>query len=544
MLSKILIEEKDKRNQSILQYAVFSVCILAVIIAVYSTLTFGQAIIHSDDAALVILAKLQLDTKEIFPANWNSSNGTVYILDLNSIMVALLPFVKNLSLLRQIASAIAILIAVVAIYLHDGMFGCETCFPSWALSIPIIFLFLNCTNNSRERDMTLYQAAYLPELVYIIVFCMLFYKSVKGCGKIYTLLVALLLFMLSATNIRWLAELVAPMFLFGCLKVFLEIRGKYLSEIKVNKLWHKYGRAAFLLLTPTVIGILLYRYISMIRNVNITDLNTMRFSYSLEVCLSNFDTMMRNIVSIFGYVGDISPFSFYGIRNIISFGICVIVIFLIPVLQVLKYREEDEYAQYFIGFGFMHNLIMIVMCIFFDKRIDRYLLSTVFVFILISVRYISKYYLYDKNKIEASLLVLLFLGITLLEGVIVLRQGEGWQGRLAEEKEFCEKIVDFDVKKGYATFLNANKNIIFSDYKLEIGSIEIVDGDIQAQYWLTDSNFFTDCVGGESFLLLHPEEKEELNEYMDLVLGKPTSCHMIEDMYLYIYDYDIGRKFY
>lgn len=531
------------KNRNIWQWLLIGICMSAVSISVYSTLTLGQALLHSDDAALVILAKLQMETGEIFPANWNSSNGTVYILDLNSIIAALLPFVHNLSFMRQMASAVAILVAVFAVYRHERMFGHDGVIPSWLLSIPVILLFLNCTRgNGVERDMTLYQAAYIPQLIWLIVFCILFYKAANGYGKPYIVLVMLLILMLSATSVRWLAELVAPMFLYICLKMLLENYGKELRKTSVRALWSRHSKPVFILIVPAIFGMLIYRHISNSRNVNITSLSEMRFSMSLEQCANNIGVMIRNLVSIFGYTGEVRPFSFYGLRNVVSLGVCLIVIFAVPVMQAVRYRDEDDYARYFIEFGFLHNLIMIIMCIFFDKIIDRYLLSTVFVSILISCRFISKYFLGRIRTVGGALLIAVFSGFVLLEGCIVIRQGAGWKDRVAEAKQLCGEISGYGVEKGYATFLNANKNIVFSDYRLRIGSIEIVNGEIRPQYWLTDSDFFAGT-DRKSFLLLTQDESSILSGYMAQSFGKPAEANVIHDMNLYIYDYDIGRSF-
>ena len=258
--------------------------------------------------------------------------------------------------------------------------------------------------------------------------------------------------------------------------------------------------------------------------------------------LGNIPVAIENFFGCFGYQSKVSVFSVDGIENLILIFAALLLIFVFPILQAIKIKNEKAYTKYFFTFGVIHNLIMIMMVVFFGKLATRYLLSSVFVCILISARYIYKYWFMQKS-VEKYVWITIYGVMTCYLGVVLLLQSIGWTTQLAKEKGFNQQLLDMGITKAYATYWNAYNNQIYSDMKINYAGIDIYGECIKPHKWLVDNSAF-EKEDGKSALILDKKENKYIKEHFGYLLDWSIETFKKNGLYVYIYDDDIADEIY
>ena len=161
---------------------------------------------------------------------------------------------------------------------------------------------------------------------------------------------------------------------------------------------------------------------------------------------------------------------------------CIIIFFIVPILQWKRLNEEKEEVLFFFIYGAVHNGIMIVLSVLFGKAMEvRYLLTAIFVTIIISARYIWVYWIHAINM-KKVIWSGLFVIAVVVQCSTLSCKSVGWRQRVDEKKRFCQELVDQGLSKGYATYWNAYSNEIYSDMQLKFGGVYIEGG---AMTWST-----------------------------------------------------------
>lgn len=511
-------------------------CLISVACAVYSILTVGQVVLHSDTATATLLVQSQLKNHSFFPRSWNYVNGEIWVISMNLTTVVTSVLMKNQSLARMVSSAIYLIIILGFIRMHSKKVFWDN---SWLLSIPLFVVFL-----FSSFDMILYQAAYTGQMLWIVVctmliFCIFNLYEEKEKNK-YTVIFCIIMILLLMTGMRMAAEQTIPLWCACAVLIYKEIIQKKESG-HVKKQIKKLAYLTTVIFVSSIIGYVIYLWLCSWHNVNITAKTSTVFVSTFTDLVNNLVLTIQNFFVAFGYMGNVSMVSIYGIRNFISITICTLICFVIPYLQWKKLETENDAVKLFFWYGVFHNLIMIIISAFFDKMVARYLLTSIFVCIILSARYIYKYWLCDDNCYKNTW-IFLFIFATAFECAGILKDSQNWNPVLQSKKKLNQVLIDKNISKGYATYWNAYNNQLYSDMQITYGGINLFDNQIQSYKWLVDSEVF-EPVQGDSFLLLTKEEDQQYKETVEKILGEYKERLKINDRIIYIYDYDIVQKF-
>lgn len=511
-----------------------ALCFGTVIVALYSILTFGQTQIHSDTATATLLTQSQIANGSWFPASWNYANGDIWVITVNTFTFPFAALMENQSLARMLGSALYVLVAVVALVYHSRAgFGDD----SWTLAVPLIFIFLSPVLG----DMTLYQAAYTGGVIWVTICCFFAYKTLRCPGKKrYYIFLFFLLMLLCMGGIRALAEQVIPLLCGYVAVVYSEIREE--AEVDWRKRIKEFLHVSLTILIPAVIGSAIYVYLSARVNVNYTGNSAVVFVNSLQTLWNNLVLTVLYLFECFGFVGGVSLVSVAGIRNMVGVIMCIIVMFIVPILQAKKINQEALYTRFFFWYGMMHNMIMLIVAVLMGKAENSWhLLTAVFVFIVISSRYIFTYWISQIN-FRKFVWTGLFVIATIVYCIPMLQNSVGWNEKLADQKQISQKLLDRGMTKGYASYWNAYKNEVYSDLQIRFGAISIGENTISPFKWLVDNQAFAP-EDTDTFLLLTDEENQQIIENLENLIAQAVDYFVVNKMHVYIFDFDIAEEF-
>ena len=525
ILLKLITKKCEKRN--VLEF----ICGLSIIVAGYSILTYGQATIDSDVATATILTKSIVEHKSWFPKSFNYANGDIWVISIWP--ECFFPFLifKDQSFARAFGSLILVMLAVICVvYQSKKLFKNR----SYLIAVPLFLIYL--FGVSRH---VLYEASYTSQILWMALCSVWLYQIYKETTsrKVYIALYSILLLLLNMGGTRTLAEQTLPLLCACVIMQYLEIREE--QEINWKPIVKKQAGLFGITMIPSVIGIGIYKWLCTWHNVNNTVNNQTVFVDSLKTVWDNIVITVCNLFECFGFSGSAKLVSVYGLRNFVSVVMCVIVCIVVPVLQALKFKQEKEEVRFFYVFAIVHNLIMILLSVFFGKTLSRYLLTTVFAFIIVSSRYIYVYWIEQKG-IRQYVWVGLFVIASLIECAGMGLKGLSWEAVVTDRKEFNQQIIDHGVTKGYATYGNAYKNEVYSDLKIRFGAVNITNDSVSPFTWLVDGDVFTAEKGIQTFLLLSEDENNLIKDNISNLFGSPVEEFMINNMYIYIFDHDIA----
>lgn len=503
-------------------------CIVCICSAVYSILTYGQANIHGDIATASMLTKAQLKYGSFFPRNWCYVNGDIWTISMQTFVTPFSILLKNQSLARMLGSALFVLLSTYVIIHHSKHAFHD---DSWVISIPVLLIFLYCA-----RDMILYQAAYTGHLIYPLTCVYLLFHLPESRKRSHRVLFTTLIAVLVIDGVRYVAELALPLWLTVFVFDYLRIRTQ--NTIPWKLILKKWLRTTCYIIIPTLVGCALHLWISS-RGIMInTEQNTLRLVDSISDILDNIRIYIINLIYCFGFNGSKMITSLNGVHSIVCILMCLIFIFAVPILQAIKIKKEDAYTQFFFTFTVIHNLIIFVLAVFFvGKNLYHYLLTSIFLTVFLSARYIYKYWIcqihFDKYLWTALFVVALVVG-----NLVLVLQSVCWKDNLTSKKELTQQLVNLGLTKGYGDFWIVYPNEVYSDFKLQFGAIE-TDGDtLYPHRWLVDNEVFQP-EETRTFLLLTEDDHAKVaiiaNQFQ-----KPEEYYDMGYYHVYIFGYDIA----
>ena len=506
-------------------------CFIAMGVACFSTMTYGQANIHGDTAIATQLARAEVRHHSIIPKTWCYANGDVWILDTQ---LAVLPFtllMRDQVTARMLGTLIMVLIGIISMYLLDRfVLGVE----AYIISLPVIlvFLFGGDTDILWGNDHMLYQASYTCWLFFIPMMCILVYRLFiedRFSWKLYILYIifAIICF---ARGVRPMAELMIPLALAYPLHVFIR------DGIAGFRQWLRY----ILFIAPILAGCAMYVLICRTHIVNSTDVSGMTFVSDLKSAYDNMVIVFMNLFDVFGYNGSSDLATMGGLASMVSILCCILFIFILPLLQIRAYKEEPDGVKFFFMFAMVHNAEMVISTIFFDKTSPSHILSFVLVSIMISSCYVMRHWIGDRKHAfiygimfgMASLIMIAQLGFA----------SRGWQGKVIEKRATAQTMIDqgLDACKGYGTFWNIYPLSIYSDLKLDVAAIGNSDIalSLNPHLNLVDTDKYIPENKG-SYILLNYNENKEMGESLESIFGECKEKFNIGENYIYVWDYDV-----
>lgn len=509
-------------------------CAESIIVAIYSILTYGQATIHSDTATATLLSRSQIDNGTPFPGSWCYVNGSIWTIGISTVVAPFTFLLQNQSLARMLGSAVFVLITLVALIMSSKkLFSSD----AWIIAIPVFLLFLN-----GQIDHVLYQGSYTGSMLWGVTIPALaflsFYHSNKKAGILYALIVLIL----AIGGIGIFASHIIP--LLGAIIVMWFISEKSTPIKKISTL-----RKIALLVLPAIIGYGIYLVIRGKLQINYVLNNTtgnrtegIIYAASTERLWNNLWQYFSNYLICFGYFGNEKMISVPSVQNLISIGFCLLICVIVPILQGKKIREESRGVKFFYFYSQIHILIVFFMAVFFSLTIERYVLSSLFLLIIISTRYIYTYWL-KEGTIIGRALGIGFIACMVFQSLILIGQSTNWTETVNQKKAFNQQLMDMGLTKGYASYWHAYNNEIYADLGIEYGAIEFDNGKIYEYDWLVDSNIYKPQ-GERTFLILEPFEEQLIAFDLQERFGQIQDSFSQDGLNIYVFDHDIASYFY
>lgn len=519
------------RNKTIdtLQVLKFA-CLGSLVVAAYSILTYGQTLIHGDTATASLLTRAQVAHGSLFPESWYYVNGDIWVLSLQTLVAPFVLLLKDQSLARMMGSVAVVLVTAWMVCLHSKKAYRN---DSWLLAVPLLFVFL-----SGERDMMLYQVAYTPQMIFLIAGMMWVFRVYRHTPRKrdYFCLGALVI-VLVAGGVRDLAETVLPLWLTCMALNYLDVRNRDVQDWK--QIWKEWIRLTLAVMLPAVIGLAIHIILKRTLHVVNSAHNSLVLVSSVRDFSDNVLRYIANLFDCFGFRGGSQLVSLEGIWSMCSVVMCIIVVFLVPVLQAVKLKQEEAYVQFFYAFSVIHNLIMFVLAVFLKgKDESRYLLTSIFAWILVSSRYIYVYWIRQKH-FEKYIWTGLFLIAAVIGWVSLGANSTGWEEKLTWKESVSAQLVDRGLTKGYGSFWTACGYEVYSDFEIRMGGLEMYDDEFIAHFWLIDGEVFTP-EDTSTFLILTEEENQRYTNFLPEKFENPVDYFTVNGNHIYVFDYDIA----
>ena len=516
-------------------------CFISIVILIYSILTYSQTVITSDEAMQSFLARTILKSKSLFPKEWAYAMGDVWVLSTHTFILPFL-FLKNQILARVLGNLVLFLVTIFGIYYQDKKIFFK---KSYVISIPLFLLFLNGSTVVRGMRVDAMYTIYMLFITLLSSWIILIYKKIRNNENNRNLIKYIfyfcsLIFLISITGIRMLAYFTIPLIMTFLFKYYFEIKDKNsFKEIKKNTL--VFFKLFFIILLPSLAGYSLHILIGKTHITN--NVISLEFVQNIEEIKLAFIWYIETLLMNFGINTSVKITSFYGIQNVISIFAFFIIMIGIPLLQLKKIRGETLENKLFFLFAFFHILINFVGIVFLgEKQVGRevYTLTTIYMCQLISANYIMSYWV-NKNNINRKIFILCFLTCSLVQMKYWIGLSNDWKLKLENQKYISNELLKHGLYKGYSSYWNAYNNNLYSNYKLKISALIIDENVIFPFKWLNDISYFEEEKNIKTFLLLNQEENKAIVQKLDKKFGKPVDSFMINDFYVYVFDYDIIR---
>lgn len=531
-----LVVPLARRQSTLPRQLLETACAVCLAAAFYSCLTYGQTHIHCDTATATQLAREQLRTGQLFPASWCYANGDLWVLSPNLIVLPLTLLLTDQPLARALASAISVAIAVWALRYHSRR---QLGDASWLIAAPLFTVGL-----FGAMDMILWQAAYVsfvPKFLLLAVWAGDLWTSPDARRRrVSAAALAVLLALCCLEGVRNLAEMTLPLLGAFAVMFYRENRTRPLADCRKGFFAALRGMAA--VLAGSAAGMGAYLAVTASLSMNSTDANSLTMSGSVNVIWECIVEALKNCLRIFGYTTAQSAFSLDGIRNLCAVALCVLVVFVLPVLQLRRFDGESRPVQFFLALGGVHNLLMLVMAVLFAKTADRYLLTYVYVCLIVSAHYVTKYCLpkADLRGLVWSAGTAAALAVCC---VAVVSLSAGWDAALAQQRLVGRALTDAGLTRGYASYTYSFMNYVYSDCRAEVAALDITEEGTAPRLWLVSESWYDPAdFAGPTYLMLDPKEQTLAAENGTLdALGAPAASFAIEGTQLtvYVYDYNI-----
>ena len=514
---------------------------LAVIVALYAALTYGQGVIHSDSSATNRILYSMRESGGFYPKTWNFYNYELYAFTIQNIGAYVQFFIGDAIIARVVASALILIFAVFSIIWFSKKILED---ESYLVSLPIMFVFMSDVN---YRDMFLYQADYVIQVIVITLCYGMAYKIIKQNDKTirYMTIHSFLLFLLMIGGLRYAAEYVLPFsFMLGVNGIFALIKKEKKTVLDYIKNY------ILFFVVPTGIGYTLYKYICYSRASHVlgNQVGSVNLDFSLKTIMHNTSYTFHNLFEVFGYTNDGAL-----IKNVIAILIAVLIFVVLPVIQLIDIKKLSKEELDYTLFAVFHNIIMLSVIILGSKTYERYLFTSIFAAALISANCVSRRLLSkDDWKIYTVTGVILLL--TVFYCVDLYASTGNWRYLVEKQKEQCQMLIDKGVTKVYASYWLAYPHETYSNNKIKAGALDLQPRSLQKNYILTDDGSFKP-IKGKSAIVMTQKEADEFSNAMHVTVGQQDEDFIIKDavvsnnenyftsdLVVFVYNEDIGDR--
>lgn len=510
---------------------------LLVLAAVLFTLTLVYMFtiwnlrFHSDVASANMLAREQMRTGQLFPDTWNMATGLL-IFFYNVLIIPLSLFTNNQILLSNMAIAI-VLIAFVLLLMY---FSKKILKSNFYLIILILFF---SGISSTVVDIAFVQAGYLINLLFYAIYLILFIRSFTENWEIddKRYFVGILAFtaFLSIHGPLYFAYFLVPLWGGGALLFILQYAKAPWNDVR--QALARAGKIVIPIIAAIVVGSAGYYAIA--RHVNFSS-GTNITNPPLSDAVNKF---VEFIFYALGYSADAELFSLQGLTNVmVVFGFAGAVVCCILLFR--KYYEQP------FAMKMLMNMSLFIFAIYgyFDFTIYcqgeayRYVFIP-WMFLIFLASYYIYTYIFSQGVVMKAISILCVAAFSLPNMLVAVPQVAHYSEAREAQLGLVEFLKDNDLKHGYATFWNAGKNMVLSDFEVEIGGVSLGES-ISPYLWLSSTTTYDpDAYSGKSFLLLTQEENEAFsNSFAFQKLGTPEETLSHENYIIYVYPYNIAEN--
>ncbi len=528
-----------KFKNNITQIVSLIVCFTAIVSLVYTSLTYGQVRLESDTCMPYrFWNSMKMNNYNLFPKSWNFANGELYIFSRFPICIILLNLFTNPIYAIVTASVVTVLlVCMVIVWLSKTIFECD----SWTVIITMFCLYI-CSDEA--RDMIIFQAGYNTTFISVGVLVALFIRIVNSTSikkrdvVIYSAIFTLT--MMGGT--RFAAEFMLP----GIATVIATL---LYDKVFLKKSNFKFlVQSLLLLLVPSIFGFSIYKVLCATHNMVYGTNSNPTIRLNIDFIWGNIRETINNTLSIFGY-------SIYN-RDVVNWTIVLVVIFIIvilPIAQLVDYKKMNKEEVLFFVFCFMHNAEMFSLIVFSGLVQERYLLSSVFLSIIVSGNYLYK--LINRLHFGISVFILgFYIMFTAFLCRDLLKLTSSWQKKLELKTAIVNELVEKGVKKAYATYWMGYPFEVYSEGQITVGGVDFTQGTFVKQYSNNDNSVF-EAKDGKSCIILSEDEVQKMidnlgDNYIDRMVGEPSDVLEIDSleykelddfsrMKIFIFDEDI-----
>ena len=514
---KLLGEPKDMALRALL--------VLVMAVCAYSIFTYGRIIINSDSATVVTTVEAAWKNHSLFPKTWNYAQGEVYAYNYPLLFISLIlyPLIHN-DISREMAAFLQLVLSLASVGLLYKK-GLKS--KGYLVAFPLATIYLYGI-----AFYSMYDACYGGYLFWqpiIVLFLIRFWQS-KQISIKRALIFAVILGWQSIVGARAIAEYTVPIIITIIIMFTISNNDKDVSEMKPGLI--KSAKICLLTIISAACGLGVYKYISITRNINARE-GIMTLPDSLADVAKGISKTIEYIFRIFGYDGSVQVSTVEGMRSLIGIGICILVCFIIPIIQACHIKEESDEVKILFYYTLVHNVILIACSIFFSFVTPYHLTATVVLAILVSARYIYDRFIENNGKLFSWIWILLFTVGCIIECVGTYKLSYNWKEKLNETKRVAEVLEEHGLTKGYATFWNAYNNRMYSSLDVQISAVSIDEKLLQEYLFLNDSNDYKQ-EDKKTFLMFTDEELEQDADW-DVILNgyiSPVEEFRIENVYI------------
>ncbi len=528
-----------KRDKAIIAMKIGAM--LAFVIAIYATVTYGQGVIHSDSATTNRLFKSMCSSGGFYPKTWNFYNYELYSFSIQNIGAYIQFLIINTIIARVLAQVFVLMLACYSIIWFSRKIFKDI---SYTIIIPIIFVVMSGTN---YWDMFLYQAAYVIQIFVIALLYGMAYKVInKNEANIYYKIVHIIfMFIFMMGGLRYAAEYVIPfsgmLFINGILALAKREKDTVINYVK---------NYIVLFVIPTLLGFLIYKYVCVTHASHVlgNQVGTIKFDVTPTEFISNVITTIRNLFYSFGFVND-----GFVIKNIVAIMVALLVFIVLPIIQIFDFKNLSKEELDYTSFTIIHNMIMLTVVLLGSKTYQRYIFTSIYLTAFISGNCITRKF-FSHGGFKKILTSIICLTLTIVYTIGLFISTFGWQQMVSRQKKQCKDLIDKGVTKVYASYWIAYPYEIYSNNKLSAGAISIRPRNLQKNYLLADDSEF-DTINGRSAIVMTQKEADDCSDAVHIICGQQDEDFLIKDaivsdnenyytsdLVVYVFNEDVGDK--
>ena len=548
MDSGVIIMEKEKRGLrayfcSLKRYEKLLLFVNVFVLAatLFYQMTAANLYVDSDVAASMLYAEEINRTGSLLPSEWNT-NHDVGPFGIGTIAALMLNFTD--SWLTAHAASVAVLILAAAfsiIFMSVKVFRSNM----WLVALPMLLCGI-----SYDYDKFVFSdGAYIFPMIYEFLALTFFLKGLDenyciGSKRWFAAFMIMTVFT-GSYGIRYVQALEIPILVSLVLYYFfLHCRE---NDFKFTRENSRPLTTILMVLIACAAGFLLFKLLTM-RFTFHEGYATLHFSKDVEEMVGGLFTLVCQTARLFSFDYAGSMMSAEGLITIVRIFFEIILLIVLPILEIRRFREERPEIRFLIMFALISLLetsAQVALTGFGGTLSGRYLLPAEYVLIMLSAHYAWEHIFCIPNIMTRFVSMLAVAALAFQPAVKKSMSLVGYEDELAALSETALFLEKNDLTYGYATYWNAAIQTMLTDGAVRVNAVEWESDSyerIQGQYWLNSSYYYSeDYHDSGSFLMLEPKENRlfQRSDSYEL-LGEPQDILYFKDLIIYIYDYNIA----